>query len=98
MVSKINISYESNKKFIDSITLKMNNGSFDLKAKKYIFCIPPKPYYDLVYPLLNYHENLKLKQIAWNSIKYWIVELKFLNSVEAKRLVSLTCYLIFQMV
>lgn len=67
LVSKINISYESNKKFIDSITLKMNNGSFDLKAKKYIFCIPPKPYYDLVYPLLNYDENLKLKQIVNNN-------------------------------
>jgi hypothetical protein len=67
LVSKINISYKDNEKFIDSITLKMNNGSFDLKSKKYIFCIPPKPYYDLVYPLLNYDENLKLKQIVNNN-------------------------------
>jgi len=67
LVSKINISNKDNEKFIDSITLKINNGSFDLKAKKYIFCIPPKPYYDLVYPLLNYDENLKLKHIVNNN-------------------------------
>jgi hypothetical protein len=66
-VSKINISYKDNQKYIDSITLKMNNGSFDLKAKQYIFCIPPKPYYDLVYPLLNYNENLKLKEVVHNN-------------------------------
>ena len=75
LVSKINISNslltetEQSSIKIDSITIKTNNESFDLKAKNYIFCIPPKSYYELVSPLLNISniEKLKLKEFVDNN-------------------------------